>query len=125
MKFTIDLPDEKGNVISIESLKDGLNRHVRHFQKKCFHESISIDITLEKIMCKSCGEYINPVVWIAMMAKNWERIRMLAQDYEDKKRNFEEFKSFMECMVEGKYCRKTSENRYILTAKGKGIKQMS
>jgi ribosomal protein S27E len=74
----VDLPDEKGNVISLEVVRESI--YYRRLKKTCPHQAVTIDPLLSQIECRTCGEKLNPVEWLAMMAEEWGRVKRMYED---------------------------------------------
>lgn len=72
----VDLTSKEGsNVISIDVIRQQRQR------KSCKHMSIEVDSDLAFVTCRDCGQSVNPVFWIIMLAENWENVRYLYQRY--------------------------------------------
>ena len=76
----IDLPDESGKVVSI-SVAQHTTRYGRRLFKECTHNRIHVDETLATLHCLDCDKEINPVVWIAMLAEDWQRVERITKAY--------------------------------------------
>jgi hypothetical protein len=97
----IDMPDESGgNIISIEvARKSNLHRRLR---KECTHQNVTVDPLLANLVCNDCGQALNPVAWIAMLADHWDRIIRLSKEYRDAKAALDE-KIRTKCQHCGKF----------------------
>ncbi len=84
----IDLPDENGNVISIEVARR--NMRERQMRRQCTHHRIAVDTSLSHLKCLDCGADLNPVEWVAMMAEEWHRIQILYEGYKQARQELSE-----------------------------------
>lgn len=69
----IDIPVEDGKVISLELVRAARNE--RQYTQKCLHRSIVVDVTLESVSCKDCGEKLHAAGWIGMMIEYWSYLQ--------------------------------------------------
>jgi hypothetical protein len=69
---TIDIPDDAGaTVISIEVLRE---RRAGQAKPACEHMRIHLDRMAAEVECRDCGVRVNPIEWIAEVAKRWEHV---------------------------------------------------
>jgi hypothetical protein len=96
----VDLPDESGNVISIEVARK--NRIARAFKKECLHWRVEVDTMLAQLKCLDCELLLNPTEWIAYMAEHWKHVQHLMDKYREAKAALEE-KQRTKCQHCGKF----------------------
>lgn len=75
----IDLPDEAGNVISMEVKRATFDS--RRFNKTCPHRSVFIDTAASEIECQACGIKMNPVEYLANLVDEWHRVQYMYEKY--------------------------------------------
>jgi ribosomal protein S27E len=83
----IDLPNEEGNVISLEVVRS--SRYARALTKKCRHARVLIDTSLNNLECRDCGALLNPVEHLASLVEEWARIERLYENYRKEKDHVE------------------------------------
>ena len=71
----INLPDETGNVISMEVKRE--NFYTRRLMKTCTHSSVFIDTAASEIECKAYGIKLNPIEYLANLVNEWQRVQWL------------------------------------------------
>jgi ribosomal protein S27E len=79
----INLPDSAGNIISLEVVRQ--TRLEQQLKKQCAHNSVYIDPSLANIKCNDCGQELNPMGWLAMLAEEWHRVTRLYDGYKEAK----------------------------------------
>lgn len=69
-----------------------LERHLRGYGE-CQHKICEVDITLNELTCKSCGERVNPIWYLDMLAKHESTLnevirqkKLLIENLEERKR---------------------------------------
>jgi ribosomal protein S27E len=79
----IDLPDDDGNVISLEVVR--ASRRLRAVRKQCQHARVVIDTALNNLECRDCGAFLNPVEHLAQLVEEWAHVKRLYQMYQHEK----------------------------------------
>ena len=80
------MSDEVGNVVSITRA----GRWSRDYDKpQCKHLAIFVDTALAMIKCKTCGEALNPIEWIARLGERWDEVKRNTQLYREAKAEYE------------------------------------
>jgi ribosomal protein S27E len=79
----IELPGDDGNVISLEVHRASFQ--ARRLRKTCTHSRVLMDTSLAELMCRDCGEKLNPVEYLAYLVEEWARIERLYAMYNQEK----------------------------------------
>jgi ribosomal protein S27E len=93
-KTKIVLPDENGNVISLEVKR--ADYESRRLMKTCPHDKTLIDTALAELECRDCGAKLNPIEFLANLVGKWSRFQRLYEDYKAMK-EYVESRSRVKC----------------------------
>jgi hypothetical protein len=84
----VEIPGEGDeNIIYLDVVRR--NFQARRVYQECAHSKIRIDTSLSEIICKDCGEKINPVEWLANFVEEWVRITRKLEDLNEAQKNLD------------------------------------